>query len=154
MDTHPLMPATQSEGGSLTGVACAPVQDVLDEASLPPRAEVGLPDERIIYSCSNQVRITFCHAMHSRVSSRTCVLLLCGRHSSVVASSVLHVEGPESYTTVIAVRPGQGRSRAIFLSLSHTAGHVSGNTRLSQPSLPTQQRMRRRAILHAAIHVS
>ncbi len=30
-------------------------QDVLDEASLPPRAEVGLPGDRIVYSCSNQL---------------------------------------------------------------------------------------------------
>ena len=32
-----------------------PDQDVLDEANLPPRSEVGLPEDRIIYSCSNQL---------------------------------------------------------------------------------------------------
>lgn len=31
------------------------LQDVLDEASLPTRAEVGLPEGKIIYSCSNQL---------------------------------------------------------------------------------------------------
>ncbi len=31
------------------------MQDVLDEASLPSRTEVGLPEDRIIYSCSNQL---------------------------------------------------------------------------------------------------
>ena len=30
-------------------------QDVLDEASLPTRAEIGLPDNRIVYACSNQL---------------------------------------------------------------------------------------------------
>ncbi|KAK9815277.1 hypothetical protein WJX72_000982 [[Myrmecia] bisecta] len=29
--------------------------DVLDEASLPPRSEIGLPDDRIVYACSNQL---------------------------------------------------------------------------------------------------
>ena len=28
---------------------------MLEEASLPPRAEVGLPEDKIIYSCSNQL---------------------------------------------------------------------------------------------------
>ena len=28
---------------------------MLEEASLPPRSEVGLPDDKIIYSCSNQL---------------------------------------------------------------------------------------------------
>ena len=31
------------------------VQDVLDEASLPQRAEIGLPDDKIVYACSNQL---------------------------------------------------------------------------------------------------
>ena len=31
------------------------VQDVLDEASLPTRAEVGLPEDKVIYACSNQL---------------------------------------------------------------------------------------------------
>jgi len=30
-------------------------QDVLDEAALPARAEVGLPDDRIVFACSNQL---------------------------------------------------------------------------------------------------
>jgi protein O-GlcNAc transferase len=30
-------------------------QDVLDEANLPSRTEVGLPEDRIVYSCSNQL---------------------------------------------------------------------------------------------------
>ena len=30
-------------------------QDVLDEANLPLRAEVGLPEDRIVYACSNQL---------------------------------------------------------------------------------------------------
>lgn len=30
-------------------------QDVLDKANLPQRAEVGLPEDKIIYSCSNQL---------------------------------------------------------------------------------------------------
>lgn len=31
------------------------MQDVLDEANLPRRAEIGLPEGKIIYSCSNQL---------------------------------------------------------------------------------------------------
>ena len=31
------------------------VQDVLDEANLSTRTEVGLPEDRIIYACSNQL---------------------------------------------------------------------------------------------------
>lgn len=31
------------------------MQDVLDEASLPKRAEIGLPDNKIVYACSNQL---------------------------------------------------------------------------------------------------
>ena len=31
------------------------MQDVLDEASLPQRAEIGLPDDKIVYACSNQL---------------------------------------------------------------------------------------------------
>lgn len=37
---------------------CPPVQahrEVLDEASLPSRAEIGLPEGKVIYSCANQV---------------------------------------------------------------------------------------------------
>ena len=30
-------------------------QDVLDPANLPSRAEVGLPDNKIVYACSNQL---------------------------------------------------------------------------------------------------
>ena len=30
-------------------------QDVLDEATLPPRSEIGLPDDKIVYACSNQL---------------------------------------------------------------------------------------------------
>ncbi len=30
-------------------------QDVLDERNQIPRAEVGLPDDKIVYSCSNQL---------------------------------------------------------------------------------------------------
>ena len=33
----------------------APAQDVLDEGNLPRRAEVGLPDDRIVFACSNQL---------------------------------------------------------------------------------------------------
>lgn len=29
--------------------------DVLEESSLPPRSEIGLPDDKIVYSCSNQL---------------------------------------------------------------------------------------------------
>ncbi|KAK9849498.1 hypothetical protein WJX84_004868 [Apatococcus fuscideae] len=29
--------------------------DVLDEANLPPRSEVGLPEDKIVYACSNQL---------------------------------------------------------------------------------------------------
>ena len=31
------------------------LQDVLDERNQIPRAEVGLPDDKIVYSCSNQL---------------------------------------------------------------------------------------------------
>jgi hypothetical protein len=31
------------------------VQDVLDERNQIPRSEVGLPDDKIVYSCSNQL---------------------------------------------------------------------------------------------------
>ena len=30
-------------------------QDVLDERNQIPRSEVGLPDDKIVYSCSNQL---------------------------------------------------------------------------------------------------
>ena len=38
----------------LSPAACCS-QDVLEETSLPPRSEVGLPEDKIIYSCSNQL---------------------------------------------------------------------------------------------------
>ena len=28
---------------------------MLDEATLPPRSEIGLPDNKIVYACSNQL---------------------------------------------------------------------------------------------------
>lgn len=31
------------------------MQDVLDESALPSRSSVGLPEDKIIYSCSNQL---------------------------------------------------------------------------------------------------
>lgn len=31
------------------------MQDVLDERNQIPRSEVGLPDDKIVYSCSNQL---------------------------------------------------------------------------------------------------
>ena len=38
----------------MTGWHCF-VQDVLDERNQIPRSEVGLPDDKIVYSCSNQL---------------------------------------------------------------------------------------------------
>lgn len=58
------------------------VQDVLDERNQIPRSEVGLPDDKIVYSCSNQlykVRISVPFAeMSSRQSAvrATCMNLM------------------------------------------------------------------------------
>ena len=77
---------------------------MLDEASLPKRAEIGLPDNKIVYACSNQLYKydpetfnTWCQILHRvpdsvlwllrfppygeprirQVISEPCVLVLC-----------------------------------------------------------------------------
>ena len=54
-------------------------QDVLDERNQIPRAEVGLPDDKIVYSCSNQLY---------KASSYICETKLAAQAPSAMASYV------------------------------------------------------------------
>ena len=35
-------------------------QEVLDRANLPSRTEIGLPEDKVIYACANQVHARVC----------------------------------------------------------------------------------------------